>query len=110
MLNVKRYDNRTKFVVTVSSVFILTKGSKYFTSYAVLDQKKYVCFMAWRYRAQVIDPMRRVRFTAEADCMRHIYRMAYDSKSASFLRSPPQLLLNLLSVVPLILKCSTLCP
>ena len=37
-----------------------------------------------------VDPTRRVRFTAGADHIWHIYRVAADLKSASSLRNLPQ--------------------
>ena len=43
-----------------------------------------------RYHAQIADPTCRVRFTAGADRIWHIYRVAADLKSASSLRSVPQ--------------------
>ena len=43
-----------------------------------------------QYHAQVTDLTRRVRFTAGAGRIWHIYRVAADSKSASSLRSLPQ--------------------
>ena len=46
------------------------------------------------HRGQVTDPTWRVRFAARADRIWHIYRVAADSKSASSLRSLPQLLFN----------------
>ena len=48
------------------------------------------------YRTQVANVTWRVRFTAGADRIWQIYRVAADSKSASSLRSLPQLLLNFL--------------
>ena len=48
---------------------------------------------AWQYRAQVTDPLRRVRLTAGADRIWHIYRVAADSKSAHSLCNLPELLL-----------------
>ena len=48
--------------------------------------------MALQYRVQVTDPTRRIRFTAGADRIWHIYGVAADSKSTNSFGSLPHLL------------------